>query len=79
MGINEPSFTLGVEEEYLLVDKETLVVPHDKLDLDGFVVDPQTSRRFPHLRCERPDATASTRALKRLLAVSKSKQCPLIM
>ena len=23
MGINEPSFTLGVEEEYLLVDKET--------------------------------------------------------
>ncbi len=23
MGIKEPSFTLGVEEEYLLVDKET--------------------------------------------------------
>ena len=23
MGIQEPSFTLGVEEEYLLVDKET--------------------------------------------------------
>ena len=23
MGLNEPSFTLGIEEEYLLVDKET--------------------------------------------------------
>ena len=34
MGINEPSFTLGVEEEYLLVDKETrslVIDPPDTL------------------------------------------------
>ena len=34
MGIKEPSFTLGVEEEYLLVDKETrslVIDPPDTL------------------------------------------------
>ena len=34
MGIKEPSFTLGVEEEYLLVDKETrslVIDPPDSL------------------------------------------------
>jgi carboxylate-amine ligase len=30
MGMNEPSFTIGIEEEYLLVDKETR----------GLVIDP---------------------------------------
>ncbi len=46
----------------VLADQQTLVVSHDKLQLDGFVVDLQTSRRFPHLRCERPDAKAWTPA-----------------
>ena len=32
MGINEPSFTLGVEEEYLLVDKETRALVIDPPD-----------------------------------------------
>ena len=32
MGINEPSFTLGVEEEYLLVDRETRALVIDPPD-----------------------------------------------
>ncbi len=45
-------------------DKDTLVVPHDKLTLDGFSVELFTSKRFPHLRPERTEAKAWTKAPK---------------
>jgi len=44
MGIKEPSFTLGVEEEYLLVDKETrslVIDPPDSLTIMGSLPSPR--------------------------------------
>ncbi len=38
----------------VLRSEQTLVVPHDQLQLDGFVIDSQTSRRWPHVRRETP-------------------------
>ena len=41
---------------------ETLVVPHDKLECDGFAVDLFTSKRWPHVSRERPDGKVWTKA-----------------
>ena len=43
----------------LLRDEATLEVRHDQLDCDGFVVDVQTSRRFPHVKVERQGGRVS--------------------
>ena len=48
----------------VLRSEETVVVPHDKLQLDGFAVDLFTSRRFPHLRLEGSRGKAWTPAPK---------------
>jgi len=48
----------------VLRSEETVVVPHDKLQLDGFAVDLFTSRRFPHLRLEASRGKAWTQAPK---------------
>ena len=46
----------------LLRSDAVLEVPHDRLELDGFVVDLQTYRRFPHVRREKLGGRVSTRA-----------------
>ncbi len=46
----------------LLRDKHTLQVRHDQLKCDGFAVDLQTSRRFPHVRVERRGGRVSAEA-----------------
>ncbi|MFH1924692.1 MAG: hypothetical protein ABIP48_32980, partial [Planctomycetota bacterium] len=48
----------------VLRSDETIVVPHDKLQLDGFSVDLFTSRRWPHVRFEGTPARAWTEAPK---------------
>jgi hypothetical protein len=40
---------------------DVIVVPHDKLASDGFCIDHFTTRRWPHVRRERNDASVSTR------------------
>ena len=53
----------GLEELHrLLLHKDTTEIRHDQLDLDGFKVDHQTSRRFPHLTLAESRARASTTA-----------------
>ncbi len=46
----------------LLVAKDTLVVPHDKLHLQGFEVDLFTSHRWPHLKLTGREGQAWTEA-----------------
>ncbi|NQT17889.1 MAG: hypothetical protein HQ582_34375, partial [Planctomycetes bacterium] len=48
----------------VLRSEKTIVVPHDKLQADGFAVDQFTSRRWPHLRFEGNPARAWTRTPK---------------
>ena len=48
----------------VLRSEKTIVVPHDKLQADGFAVDQFTSRRWPHLRFEGNPARAWTQAPK---------------
>ncbi|HID23317.1 MAG TPA: hypothetical protein EYP14_13080, partial [Planctomycetaceae bacterium] len=45
-------------------DPQNIVIPHDRLETDGFRVDHRTVRRWPHLRREKPDARAWTAAPK---------------
>ncbi|NOX54203.1 MAG: hypothetical protein GXP27_07120, partial [Planctomycetes bacterium] len=45
-------------------DPQNIVVPHDRLETDGFRVDHQTVRRWPHLTREKQDARAWTTAPK---------------
>jgi len=49
MGISEPSFTLGVEEEYLLVDKETRALV---IDPPGTLMAEAVERCGPHVTPE---------------------------
>lgn len=44
------------------VDKNTLVVPHDKLHLQGFEVDLFTSNRWPHVKLTKRDGRVWTEA-----------------
>ena len=46
----------------ILRAEDTVVVRHDQLALDGFEIDPFTSRRFPHLKLLRRDGRASATA-----------------
>ena len=46
----------------VLRDEQTLAVPPDRLEMDGFVVDAFTSRRWAHVRRERDDGKVWTRA-----------------
>lgn len=48
----------------LELSPETLVVPHDKLECDGFAVDIFTSNRWPHVSRQRPDGKVWTEAPK---------------
>ena len=50
--------------QQVLADAGTVVVPHDRLELDGFVVDDHTTRRWAHLKREAPNAKAWTRPPK---------------
>ncbi len=43
----------------LVADDRNVVINHDDLEVDGFEVDMLTSRRFAHLRADRPGAVAS--------------------
>ena len=45
-----------------LLDKMVRTIRHDQLETDGFEVDLQTSRRFPHVRRTRPNGRVWTRA-----------------
>ena len=45
----------------VLADDGTVVVPHDRLETDGFVVDDRTARRWAHLKLEESRAKAWTR------------------
>lgn len=44
------------------IDKNTLVVPHDKLHLQGFEVDLFTSNRWPHVKLTKRDGRVWTEA-----------------
>jgi len=48
----------------VLTAEENVVVPHDKLDREGFAVDLQTSRKWPHLSLEGAAGKAWTLAPK---------------
>ena len=57
--------TFGLETlRGVLRAKDTVIVRHDQLDLDGFEVNQFTSRRWPHLKRTARRATASTRPPK---------------
>ena len=47
----QASFGLDLIRQVLAAE-DTLVVPHDELQMDGFIADLFTSRRWPHLRLE---------------------------
>ncbi len=51
----QSTFGLDVLRNVLLRE-DTVVIPHDKLQMKGFSVDQFTSRRFPHVRRDDEDA-----------------------
>jgi len=57
--------TFGLDRiRAVLREEETVVVPHDELEMDGFVVDHFTTRRWPHVRLEKPRGRVWTRPPK---------------
>jgi len=59
----QATFGLDVLRD-VLRQEDTIVVPPDKLKLEGFIVDHFTSRRWPHVRREGEDARVWTLAPK---------------
>ncbi len=43
-------------------DAQVVVVPHDKLELNGFQIDDSTSRRWPHVRLSETGGTVAAQA-----------------
>jgi len=59
----QATFGLDVLRAVLRSD-QTIVVPHDKLEMEGFAVDLFTSRRWPHVRLESSQGRVWTQAPK---------------
>ncbi len=55
--------TFGIDLlQKTLAERSTIVVGHDRLELDGFEIDNATTRKWPHLKRIRKGAVASTTA-----------------
>ena len=54
----QATFGLDILRSALCQD-DTIVVAHDKLEMDGFAADHFTSRRWPHVRQEGEDGRRS--------------------
>ena len=57
--------TLGTETlQRALADKKNIVIPYNKLELDGYEVDQFATRKWPYVMMTRPGAIARTKAPK---------------
>ncbi len=55
----------GIETvQRALADEKNVVIPYDALELDGYKIDSQTTRKWPHISAERSGAVARVAAPK---------------